>query len=265
MSQDPIHIVQVSDIHLFADTSKELLGVNTQNSFAAVVDLLTKDSDKIDIILLSGDLTQDQSPEAYQRVASMLSGFSMPIYYIPGNHDELATMQAVYPKNSIVNDKQIVFPHWQFILLNSQIRKAVPGFLAPSELSYLEACLKMYPQKNAAIVFHHHPLSVNTGWLDPIGLTNANEFWEVVSNYPQVKVVLFGHVHQEFAAKHGDVACYGAPSTCIQFKPNQVEFGLDHIPPGYRRMTLYANGDLTTEVLRCEAYIGNFDEQATGY
>src|SRR5258706_263616 len=40
MTNNPTRIVQISDIHLFADKDNELLGVNTYQSFQALLDLL---------------------------------------------------------------------------------------------------------------------------------------------------------------------------------------------------------------------------------
>ena len=40
------------------------------------------------------------------------------------------------------------------------------------------------------------------------------------------------------------------PSTCMQFKPGSKDFALDDLAPGYRRIELFADGRIDTEVLR---------------
>jgi Icc protein len=260
-----LEIVQISDIHLFANQNNELLGVNTQKSFEAVIQLLKNDPKPIDFILLTGDLTQDQSHEAYKRVAELLKPFNTPMYYIPGNHDDIRIMEQIYPIAHVKNDKQLIFDHWQFVLLNSQKKNVVHGYLAKKELTFLEKCLTEYPSKHTAAVLHHHPFPIGTTWLDPQGLHEPEQFWKILSKHRQVNLVIFGHIHQDSHTNHQGIDCYSPPSTCIQFKPKQVEFKLDHIPPGYRRFTLHADGKIETAVYRTQEYIGTFDIQATGY
>ncbi len=64
MDAAPFRLIQISDIHLLADQQGELLGVKTEDSFQAVVHLLKQEKNNIDLILLSGDLSQDGSEVA---------------------------------------------------------------------------------------------------------------------------------------------------------------------------------------------------------
>lgn len=266
MEERPVNIIQISDMHVFGNPKKDLLGVPTQKSLQAVVDLVKQaESGPIDMILLSGDLSQDGSKAAYLKIADIFKNFDIPIYCIPGNHDDMRMMSKVYPINTISNDKQIVFKHWQVILLNSQIPGLVKGQLAQTELDFMEKCLKAYPNHYAMIVFHHQPFSVGCEWLDELGISNADEFWQIAAKYPKIKTIVFGHVHQEGAVEKNGIKCFYTPSTCIQFKSNQADFGLDNIPPGYRKIELYADGRIVTSVLRIASYVGRFDDKATGY
>src|SRR5947207_12757305 len=105
MGDSPLRIVQISDIHLFGGKEKTLLGVNTQESFQAVVDLLQADEKKPDLILLSGDLSQDGSESSYLRLAEILKDFMLPIYYVPGNHDDGKMLSLVYPLGNITHHR----------------------------------------------------------------------------------------------------------------------------------------------------------------
>lgn len=263
---DPIcRMVQISDTHLLQNAEGELLGVKTQDSFRAVIELLQSQRNDIDLILHTGDISQDQSIASYCAAAKMLGPLCLPTYALPGNHDDEVNMQHVYPEAGIKLDKQIIIKNWQLILLNSRKPGAVEGFLSEHEIIFLEKCLSENPDHHAIILLHHHPISVGVAWLDPIGLSNADTFWQLLANYPQAKYVLFGHVHQDFAALHQQVMCYAAPSTSVQFKPNVAEFALDNIPPGYRWINLYEDGSLETGIERTSHYIGRFQHEAKGY
>src|SRR3990167_10732885 len=119
MDETPLRIVQVSDIHLYGDKAHSLLGVNTQESFTALITHLKQDK-KSDLILLTGDLSQDGSKASYVYITDVLKELEVPVYYIPGNHDNLSTMMEVYPRENISQNKHIVLKNWHIILLNSQ-------------------------------------------------------------------------------------------------------------------------------------------------
>jgi 3',5'-cyclic-AMP phosphodiesterase len=265
MSTNPFRILQISDTHLFADANKELLGVKTSESFAAVLNVLREKNEKPQMIILSGDLSQDGSESSYRYLAEQLEDFKVPVYCIPGNHDDGKQMAHVYPYKNISGQRHVLLEHWQVILLDSQIPNAVEGCLDASQLAYLKHCLQAYPEHRAIIVFHHHPVPTGCGWLDPIGLTNADEFWETVSNYPQAHTVLFGHIHQLLEGKKNSLQYFSTPSTCIQFKPESKAFALDEIPPAYRWINLFAEGKMETDVVRAKEYVGKFEVSSKGY
>src|SRR3990167_2338260 len=121
MAKSPIRVVQISDIHLFKDTTKALLGVKTQDSFQAVFDLIKEQKDTIDLMILTGDLSQDGSIESYQRLAEMINQLNIPTYFVPGNHDDEKTFATVYPDGMLSDNRHLVHKKWQFILLDSHI------------------------------------------------------------------------------------------------------------------------------------------------
>lgn len=265
MSQNPVRIIQISDMHLLADTQAELLGVKTQASFEAVLDLLQREGGNIDLIILSGDISQDGSDAAYRRLTDMIKVFRVPVYCVPGNHDDIAVMSRVFPLAPVSTHRHIMLKEWQVILLNSQKTGAVEGLLDDAQLAFMENCLQDYPEHHAIVLLHHQPVSIGSQWLDKLGLTNAEQLWKTLSRYPKVNTVLFGHVHQEFEQVVHGIKCYSVPSTCIQFKRKQNHFGLEKLSPGCRWIDLYENGYLETGVLRTPEYVGFFDENAKGY
>ncbi len=265
MKEKPLRIVQISDIHLFGNKEKTLLGVKTEESFQAVVKLLLADAMSPDLILLTGDLAQDGSEAAYLRIADALRMVQVPIYYVPGNHDDSQVMKQVYLRENISVLKHIVLDRWHFILLDSQKPGAVEGYLSRTELNFLQNALQMYPDRHAVIVFHHPPVLVGSAWLDRIGLTNSHELQKILALHSGVNMVLFGHVHQRYENEMNGVKYYSTPSTCFQFKKDSDDFALDRVTPAYRWIELYSNGESKTGVNRLAEYVGVFEKNAKGY
>lgn len=262
---DAIHLVQLSDMHLFGNTHSELLGVNTLDSFQAVLELVKREMGRTDLIILSGDISQDGSKTSYETLVRCLRPFNIPTVCFPGNHDDVDTMAALFPNDFISMNRHLILGNWQLVFLNSQKVGEVPGYLDAAQLNFLEHCLQQRPHHHTIVMFHHHPIPVGAAWLDNLNLKNADEFWQVLSHYSNVKAVFFGHVHQEFQGHFNGVLCAAPPSTCVQFKRHQNEFGLENLPPGFRVATLYPDGRIETKVIRAPYYIGTFDENAKGY
>lgn len=180
MNKPSVRLVQISDIHLFADKQKSLLGVKTYDSFVAILNHLKSNEKQPSHIILSGDLSQDYTKESYANLIDLLTQFSQPIYFVPGNHDEPELIATFFPQKNISNLKQIILDNWQLILLNSQKPNEVYGYFEKEQLHFLEKSLKEYPTHHSIIIFHHHPIPIGSHWLDPLGLVNADDFWSLL-------------------------------------------------------------------------------------
>lgn len=258
-------ILQITDLHLFADPEQRLLGVNTDDSFNAVVDLALRQHPDPEAILLTGDLSQDETVQAYERIAEKLKDFHCPKYWIPGNHDDTHYIDQVFSQHRILPQRHIIFDKWQFILLDSKKLNAVEGQLDSDQFELIRNSLGEYPQHHTMIFLHHHPLPVGSRWLDNLMLTNADEFWETIEPFHHIKAVICGHVHQEHEAKRGDIMFYSTPSTCFQFKRNSTPFGVEPLMPGYRSIELRSDGTFESQVHRVVDFKLDLDERGKGY
>jgi 3',5'-cyclic-AMP phosphodiesterase len=101
--------------------------------------------------------------------------------------------------------------------------------------------------------------------MDSIGLRNPEALFAVLDRFPQVRAVLWGHVHQEYDQLRNGVRLLASPSTCIQFAPDSVEFKVDSTAPGYRWLRLHADGRLETGVSRVEGLAFEVDYSGQGY
>lgn len=265
MSQSfPLLVAQITDIHLFADTNSELLGLPSAKSFQAVLERLQQLSPQPDLLLLTGDLSQDGTAESYQHIADLLSPLMIPTYWLPGNHDQPLVMQQVLNQASISSQKSFKVGGWQFILLNSHVTECVHGRLDTETLSWLNLQLQYNCELPTLIAFHHPPFLVHSDWLDSSGLQNPEELFAVLDCHPQVKLAIFGHIHQEFDRWRGGVRYLSSPSTSIQFEPESAQFALDQIEPGFRLLMLHVDGSFETRVERV-AHTHQLNLAAKGY
>lgn len=262
--QAVLEVLHITDCHLTSDAGGALLGVNTRDSLNAVLTLMQQQHPHPDYLIASGDLAQDASVQAYQYLQERLRDWSCPKSWFPGNHDRRANMATVVAATGELT-KVHRFGAWQFVMLDSLVEGKVHGELSAQELSVLETALCERPDLHTLVCLHHHPVSIDSRWLDNIALKNSAEFMALVAKHSNVKAVLWGHIHQQVDRELGGVQLMATPSTCIQFLPRSQGFAVDNIAPGYRVLRLFADGRIETRVYRAEAFVFELDMKSTGY
>jgi 3',5'-cyclic-AMP phosphodiesterase len=204
-----------------------------------------------DLLLLTGDLSQDETLESYQRLRRAIEQVKIPAGWIAGNHDQdLTTAQAGLTSDWILPDQDFTAGGWRFLLLNSMAAQTVGGQLTEADLAVLSDQLAASDQPTL-IAIHHPPVAVGTPCMDAIALAEPEKLRGICDRYPQVKLVVFGHVHQEFDQVQQNIRYLGTPSTGLQSTPGQLEFTVDEsMPPGFRLLQLFPDGSVETEVIR---------------
>ncbi len=267
-TNNPIQLVQITDTHLYGDADGTLLKMNTHDSFAHVLDVVLEHEDSIDLILATGDITQDASVSAYEHFQEKIKSLNAPFRWIPGNHDSARVMAEV-ANGSGASEKAIQINNWNIFMLDTSIEGQVHGHLASSELDFLESSLIATEEDESVdhclVCLHHNPVKGNAGWMKDIGLHNKDRFWAILKKSQKLRCVVYGHVHQELDFEHNGIRCLCTPSTCIQFKPNVVNFALDPINPGYRTLQLHEDGRIETQVYRVEGELFEVDYTSGGY
>ena len=248
---EPWHIVQLTDSHLFEDEQQRLQGMDTQASFHAVADAVRAERPRVDLILGTGDITQDRSAAAYRLFYDAAMALAPDMVWIPGNHDEAEVMKSLSFATDC-NRRIIDNEHWRIIMLDSSVPGKVHGELSAGELVFLEEALVSAGNRHVLVSLHHNPIPSECAWLDQHKLRNSQAFHDVLAPCEQLKVVLWGHIHQHVEKVIDGVHYLATPSTCVQFAPQQTEFKLDDKPPGYRWLDLYPDGHVETDISRVD-------------
>lgn len=212
-------IIQITDTHLFREDESVMHGVKTNRKFEEVISkIIQEDIIDTDFIILTGDISQDETVESYQKIVSYLSQLDKPIYWIAGNHDNPDKIEAVFGDNrNFYHTKMLSLPHWDLIFLNTRINDRHDGLLHETELLKLKREIHKNANKRIAIIMHHHPIPVNTPLIDNYILKNNHELWNVIEG-SQVELIICGHVHGDYSLKHGNVSIETSPATCLQWE-----------------------------------------------
>jgi len=275
VSRDPValsiegavRLLQISDTHLGASDGDALLGINTDQSLQAVLSLAASDGRLADLLLVTGDIAADGDAAAYQRLEHYLEGFTAvdgpPAFWLPGNHDS-PDVSTRYPMRFV---RAIEAGAWHIVMLHSQQPGKVGGFLSDEELAILNSAVaRANREARHLLVALHHPLQpIGCDWLDEQRVANAERLLSAVADCNKSVVVVSGHVHQATDQVFDKVRLLTAPSTCVQFAPNQVEFKVDQVGPGYRWLELLPNGEVLTDICRVDARLFPANTERQGY
>lgn len=260
-----LQVMQITDTHLYQDHAKTLLGVNTFESFNNIIDLIKAADWPLDLILATGDLVHDASPQGYSALSDLLNNFSVPVYCLPGNHDVPDVMKQHLAKDKVTTPNWVDQKNWRFILLDSVIADGEGGHLAAEQLDILDQALQETPA-NVMICLHHQPVPVGSRWLDTMQVNNAEQLWQRIEAHSEVvKCVLWGHVHQDFEGFKDSIKLIATPSTCMQFTPKKDDFEVDQQAPGLRLLALLPDGQIETAVIRLDTLPQGLDVNSAGY
>lgn len=261
-----VQLVQITDCHLGHAPGSKLLGMNTDHSLQAVIDLVKKERSQIDLILGTGDLSDHGANAAYGRLYQYFSQLCEHSFWLPGNHDSWQDMSSDSgPNLQLCNEIKVA--GWQIVMLDSQVPGEIGGELGSAQLDLLDESLRRATKDglHTLLCLHHQPLAIGSDWLDQQMVADADEFFAVVDKYSCVKGVIWGHVHQQIDWQREGVAMLATPSSCVQFSPGQKNFKVDDEAPGYRWLNLHPDGTIDTGVSRVRNITFSVELNSGGY
>ena len=233
------YIVQISDTHLFGDKNRKLNGSNSYVNLKMTLDYIQAEI-KPDLLFVTGDLSQDCTFESYQHLANLLNKVGIKYQLLPGNHDDVDVINKVFEYGWIKDrvDYSFLFDNWFICVIDTSVYPEVGGELTEQQLQDLNSDLSNNKHLPSLVFMHHHPIPVDSEWMDSYILKNSDEFNEIIKSNKQVKAVLFGHIHQIFERSINGSFYGSAPASCYQVVPKTKTFTIDKLIPGFRLIEL---------------------------
>ncbi len=169
-----------------------------------VLDHLATMDPPVDVVLVTGDITDHGTAEEYAEAAEVLGGWAgpAPLWMLPGNHDrreEYAAYRGADPAHPVNEAHRL--GNTLFVMLDSMVpapegERIDHGLLADETLAFLDQQLSARePGERAFVCLHHPPVTIHLGLMDPIRLRNADALAEVLDRHQDVLAVLVGHAH----------------------------------------------------------------------
>ena len=251
-------ILQLSDLHRFADPEARLFGIPTRELLEDVLAHVQESGVRPDHVVVTGDHTHDELPETYAAVRELLEPFLDRLWPLPGNHDDRARLRAAF-NDRIAADgaDRINFAFcagdWLCLGLDTHVPGAVSGRIGADQIEWVRTQLDERRPRAAVLFMHHPPVELGLPWLDRIGLEDAHLLQDLLTEEPRIRLVCCGHVHHESSHRVATAEVVTVPSTGLQFSPVSDVAEFVASPPGYRLVELGDDGYSTTVVRLPEA------------
>ncbi|MCM2293090.1 phosphodiesterase [Allorhizobium sp. BGMRC 0089] len=238
-------ILQLSDTHIVEEGSLAYGVVDTAAALEKAVITINAALERIgpvDVVIVSGDLTDFGSPQEYRRFRAITSALTMPILAVPGNHDRREAMRAAFadedfmPQDGPINWHR-TFEHLHVIGLDTLVEGEPYGLLTDETLAWLEKVLNGLDDRPVLIALHHPPFITRIGHMDRQNLKNGDALFAVLAQAKGEVRLACGHVHRMIATVQAGHAVFIAPS------PSHA-VALDHRPDGRPDLMLEPGGML---------------------
>lgn len=208
-----VRLVQLTDCHLLADAEGWYQGVQPYWQLQQVLHCLTRNWP--DAIVLTGDLSQDHSLASYQLLVQLFQAVPVPVFWLPGNHDDAAELSSLLAQPPFLPDKILQGAGWQWLLLDST-GPTPAGYFSASRAQALVSRLQSHTEP-CWLFAHHHPRPIGSS-IDRHGWQDAATFWQLLARFPQVTGLAHGHCHHGYRSHYQGVALVGCPATSVQFQ-----------------------------------------------
>ena len=244
--ESSVCVLHITDNHLTRDPNRERHGINSFQTFEAVVATATQ-TYRPDLLALTGDIADESVDEVYETFLSTLQRYTKsPMISTPGNHD------LGEPFARHLSGRSMSVGSWQVLAVDTHVDDEVGGYISATELQRVKA--ELTANVAPTLVIGHHPATpIGSPWIDAHRIENGEDWLAQLTSFPHVKGYLCGHVHQAFDAELQGIRLMTSPSTCWQFKVASETFGFDDLAPGWRWLWLNSDGSITTQVARLEA------------
>ena len=233
MSARPLHIAQISDLHIKRPGELAYGRVDTAAALARCVEALNRLMPQPDLVVITGDLVDVPSVSAYGHLKRLLTPLRSPLAAIPGNHDGRGMLRDVWPDhaptgtaafNSVrsVGDLDIV-------LIDSTVPGEAHGALNAETLAWLDAALGASATRPAMLFLHHPPFATGIAHMDVQNLRNAEDLAATLRKHERARLIAAGHVHRATLTMFAGIAATICPAT-----NHAVALDLDgHLPPSF--------------------------------
>src|SRR5438045_3449530 len=217
MAHDTLRFAQISDTHIGFDKPAN---TDVAATLRAAIAKIKDAPDPPSFVLHTGDLTHLSKPSEFDTLQQVLAELSLPVFYVPGEHDVLEDDGRSYLQRFGKGTQGAGWHsfdqggvHFIGLVNVVDLKAGGLGTLGFEPLEWLEKDVKRLKSSTPIVVFAHIPLwSVYPEW--GCGTDDSERALGYLKRFASVSV-LNGHVHQVMQKVEGHVTFHTAMSTAF--------------------------------------------------
>jgi len=260
-------LLQLSDLHIREPGRLAYGRLDTAPYLQQAVDSILRLPQQPDAVVITGDLTDFGRAAEYAHLRSLLAPLGMPVYLMPGNHDDREQMRASFADHAYLGNSgfvqfSVAVGGLQLVALDTVVPGASHGSLCAQRLQWLADTLDQHRDRPVVIAMHHPPFATLIGHMDDIGLLQgAAELEALVARHPNVERIICGHLHRSIQLRFGGSIAMTVPSpahqVCLDLAPNAASaWTLE--PPGFALHALGDSGQLVSHLVASGVFPGPY-------
>ena len=211
-------IAQISDCHIRDHEGWFGRLVDTTETLGQVVDHLLALEPAPDVILATGDLTDDGTPAQYATLRDTLAPIVERIIPLPGNHDEGPAFRLAFADLLPVN---VADDHCSYVVdrhpvrlvgLDTSLTGRHDGLFDADREAWLEQALSA-DDRPTLVFTHFPPFETGLAFMDQAGVSYADRLRATIERHPHVRLLVTGHLHRPVQTTIGSTLVSTCPST----------------------------------------------------
>ena len=258
-------LCQISDTHIKAGRRKAYGIVDTATLLERCVQHILSLPQRPDAVIATGDLVDFGRPDEYALLRELIGPLlrSLPVYLMPGNHDDRDGLRKCFPDHGYLRQwepfvQYAIDDHpLRIVALDTLVPARSAGELCEPRLQWLEDTLAAAPDRPTVVALHHPPFVTGIGHMDRISLAGADRLARVIARHPQVERVIAGHLHRPITVRFAGTVASTCPSPAHQVALDIAPDAADNYvleTPGYQ-LHWWSGSTLVSHT----ASIGDFD------
>jgi 3',5'-cyclic AMP phosphodiesterase CpdA len=197
----PTHVLaHLSDPHLLADGSLLHSRIDTVGNLRRCLERVEGSAERIDALVLAGDLTDTADPAAYallrELVDPVVQRLGAQVVWTGGNHDERGPLarglfgaDTADPQDSVTMVRGL-----RVIAVDTALPGRHDGGLSEDQFDWLARQLDAPAEHGTILVMHHPPIIYRSPWMQLLDFGQVDRLRQTLAGR-DVRAILSGHLH----------------------------------------------------------------------